>query len=198
MQLKQKVSLYHSPGKLPSARRRSGVTCLLPLKSSYWGQSLQNPEYHLWCQGNKSFLCLCFCCFFNVVWEQANRAQQLWPVKGERAPGDQGVKQTNRLKRESSLQFIRCFSLYCAIVWSVVSDSCDPLVRSSPGSSVHGSFQARILEWVAMPFSSFSLYLELKWLNGQKLISPLTCSQHPQTYFSMYICVHWKAHDFIL
>ena len=30
---------------------------------------------------------------------------------------------------------------------------CDPMDCSSPGSSVHGILQARILEWVAMPFS---------------------------------------------
>ena len=30
---------------------------------------------------------------------------------------------------------------------------CDPMDRSLPGSSVHGILQARILEWVAMPFS---------------------------------------------
>ena len=31
---------------------------------------------------------------------------------------------------------------------------CDPMDCSPPGSSVHGILQARILEWVAMPFSS--------------------------------------------
>ena len=30
---------------------------------------------------------------------------------------------------------------------------CDPMNCSSPGSSVHGNLQARILEWVAIPFS---------------------------------------------
>ena len=30
---------------------------------------------------------------------------------------------------------------------------CDPMDCSLPGSSVHGIFQARILEWVAIPFS---------------------------------------------
>ena len=30
---------------------------------------------------------------------------------------------------------------------------CDPLDYSLPGSSVHGIFQARILEWAAMPSS---------------------------------------------
>ena len=36
---------------------------------------------------------------------------------------------------------------------SVVSDSCDPMDCSLPGSSVHGIFQARILDWVAISFS---------------------------------------------
>ena len=31
------------------------------------------------------------------------------------------------------------------------SDSCDPMDCSLPGSSIHGIFQARILEWVAFP-----------------------------------------------
>jgi len=30
---------------------------------------------------------------------------------------------------------------------------CDPIDCSPPGSSVHGIFQARILEWVAVSFS---------------------------------------------
>ena len=30
---------------------------------------------------------------------------------------------------------------------------CDPINSSLPGSSVHGLLQARILEWVAIPFS---------------------------------------------
>ena len=33
----------------------------------------------------------------------------------------------------------------------------DPMDCSLPGSSVHGIFQARILEWVAISFSSFPL-----------------------------------------
>ena len=43
---------------------------------------------------------------------------------------------------------------------SVVAQSCltlcDPMDCSPPGSSVHGIFQARILEWVAIPFSGGS------------------------------------------
>ena len=34
-----------------------------------------------------------------------------------------------------------------------MSDSCDPMDGSPPSSSLHGIFQARILEWVAIPYS---------------------------------------------
>ena len=34
-----------------------------------------------------------------------------------------------------------------------MSDSCDHMNCSPPGSSVHGIFQARILEWMAISFS---------------------------------------------
>ena len=40
----------------------------------------------------------------------------------------------------------RCFMLSC---WTL----CNAMDRSPPGSSVHGILQARILEWVAIPFS---------------------------------------------
>ena len=34
--------------------------------------------------------------------------------------------------------------------------SCDLMDSSPPGSSVHGIFQARILEWVAISFSIYN------------------------------------------
>ena len=34
-----------------------------------------------------------------------------------------------------------------------MSDSCYPVDCSPPGSSVHGIFQARILQWVAISFT---------------------------------------------
>ena len=45
-----------------------------------------------------------------------------------------------------------CTSCVCLVTqsWPTL---CDPMDRSPPGSSVHGIFQARILEWVAIPFS---------------------------------------------
>ena len=41
----------------------------------------------------------------------------------------------------------------CAVSRSAMSDSCNPIDRSLPGSSVHGILQTRILEWVAISFS---------------------------------------------
>ena len=42
----------------------------------------------------------------------------------------------------------------CAGVYVQLSPTlCDPMDHSPPGCSVHGIFQARILEWVLMPSS---------------------------------------------
>ena len=59
---------------------------------------------------------------------------------------------------------LRCPSLPCHVSCRVlVAQSCltlcDPMRCSSLGSSVHGILQARILEWVATPFSSGSSLL---------------------------------------
>ena len=49
---------------------------------------------------------------------------------------------------------------------SEVAQSCptlsDPIDCSLPGSSVHGIFQARVLEWIAIAFSAGGLQQTLK------------------------------------
>ena len=46
-----------------------------------------------------------------------------------------------------------------------VAQSCptlrDPMDCSPPGSSAHGIFQARVLEWVGIAFSDFVVYLKV-------------------------------------
>ena len=42
---------------------------------------------------------------------------------------------------------------------------CDPMDCSPPGSSVSGILQARILEWVAMPFSRGSQHRDQSWVS---------------------------------
>ena len=50
---------------------------------------------------------------------------------------------------EESLQI---YSM-CVLVAQLCLTLCDPMDCSSPGSSVRGILQTRILEWAAMPFS---------------------------------------------
>ena len=40
----------------------------------------------------------------------------------------------------------------CVLVSQVCPTLCDPMDCSLPGSSVHGIFQARTLQWVAISF----------------------------------------------
>ena len=86
---------------------------------------------------------------------------------------------------------LSCFSC----VWLCDSMDCSPL-----GSSVHGIFQARILEWVAMPFSNGSFlprdWTHISWIScitggffaarppGKPPISP-TCSQKRRKHFRL-------------
>ena len=48
---------------------------------------------------------------------------------------------------------------------------CDPMDCSLPGSSIHGIFQARVLEWVAFPFSRGSSQPKDRIEDGKKRIS---------------------------
>ena len=41
----------------------------------------------------------------------------------------------------------------CVLITQLCPTLCDPMDCRPPGSSVHGILQARILEWVAIPFS---------------------------------------------
>jgi len=41
---------------------------------------------------------------------------------------------------------------------------CDPIDGSPPGSSTHGTFQARVLEWGAIAFSKHSLAAAIRFL----------------------------------
>ena len=68
---------------------------------------------------------------------------------------------------------------------------CDSLDGSPPGSSVHSIFQARILEWVTIPFSRLSSGLGLNlhllrlmhWQAGSLLLAP------PGKPIYMRVCV---------
>ena len=63
----------------------------------------------------------------------------------------------------------------CVLVTQSCSTLCDPVDCSPPGSSVHGILQARILEWVAIPFSRRSYWprdrTQISHISGRFLLS---------------------------
>ena len=63
---------------------------------------------------------------------------------------------------------------------------CEPMDHSPPGSSVHGIIQARILEWVAMPFS-----------RGSSLPKDRTCVSYVSC-ISRQILYHLGAQDVLI
>ena len=99
--------------------------------------------------------CRCCCCYVTSVVSGSVRPHRLQPTRLPR-PWDSPGKNTG----------VGChFLLQCMKVKSEseVAQLCptlsDPMACSLPGSSVHGIFQARGLEWGAIAFSAFSRYL---------------------------------------
>ena len=65
-----------------------------------------------------------------------------------------GSRKRSQDQKLSSKIFIATYPsyLWAKALWSSLTLS-DPKEGSPPGSSVHGILQARILGWIAMPFS---------------------------------------------
>ena len=86
---------------------------------------------------------------------------------------------------------------------SEVAQSCptlrNPMDYSLPGSSVHGIFQARVLEWVAIAFSDIiateCLILELCICSKHVDGTPLQCSclENPMDGGAWWAAVHGVA-----
>ena len=74
---------------------------------------------------------------------------------------------------------------------SKVAQSCptlsEPMDCSLPVSSVHGIFQARVLEWGAIAFSAYSIYISYKYLLKKVSCSDLMLS------FSAWFWRLWLA-----
>ena len=105
------------------------------------------------------------------------------------------------------------FLLQCMKVKSEseVAQSCptlsDPMDCSPPGSSAHGIFQARVLEWGAIAFSR-QMYTRFKYWSGVPLPSPGRCildSSNSQwrdtdhTFLEGSVRIIWKvSSEFVL
>ena len=73
----------------------------------------------------------------------------------------------------------------------IVSDSCDTMDCSLPDSSVHGIYQARLLEWIAIFFSR-----ESSWLRHQTHVSCIAggfCTTEPLNHWGSPTVQHIAA-----
>ena len=81
-------------------------------------------------------------------------------VKNQQLEADMEQRTSSKLRKEC----VKAVYCHPASVQSEreVAQSCpplrDPMDCSPPGSSVHGVFQARVLEWVAIAFSERLTY----------------------------------------
>jgi len=95
----------------------------------------------------------------------------------------QGLFFSKELTLEEGICIFVCVCV-CVCVWvhALVTQSylnlCDPMNCNLPGSSVNGIFQARILEWVDIPFLSQGLNLGL--LHCRKILYHLSHEGSPE------------------
>ena len=75
------------------------------------------------------------------------------------------------------LKFKSCIIQIFLLLFTKSCLTCDPMVCSLPGSSVHGILQARILEWVAISFSRGS-----SWPRDQTCIPCIGSDSLPLSY----------------
>ena len=98
----------------------------------------------------------------------SRNAGSLWNCQEAQSPLDspQGIHLNFRTSDLQNYAIINmgCFAQSCPIL-------CHPKDCSPPGSSVHGIFQARILEWVAISFSRGS-----SWPRDWAHISCVSCT----------------------
>ena len=115
-------------------------------------------EIHLESWVKWHYMDCCCCCSVAAVVSDSVRLHRRQPTRLP-GPWDSPGKSTE----------VGChFLLQCTEVKSEseVAQSCptlhDPMDCSPPGFSIHGIFQARVLEWGAIAFSNYMDYLVIK------------------------------------
>ena len=68
------------------------------------------------------------------------------------SPGNLAFERTAKWCRKLYSRVLVCVSV-CVLVTQLCPNLCNPMDCSLPGSTVHAILQARILEWVAIPFT---------------------------------------------
>ena len=144
------MSFLCFPFNKTKAQRSFKVVPLISFQTRYWFQSLF--PWPVFCSPPSASV-------GSKPWQflEVGADLKVAPTQGE---------QGETVKRHwCSLVCCRCF---CSVA-KFCPTLCDPVNYSVPGSSVHGIFQARILEWVAVSFSRGS-----SWLRDQAQVSCTT------------------------
>ena len=162
----ERVKLTHASGNRPrDLSPRSGPWCACDSEPAPTRHSKAGvlPAQDL--QGNKPLLVLTEAGHTTLIWQQipkqtcnlvaaAAKALQLCPtlMAAHQAPPSLGF---SRQEHWSGLPFLS--PVHERKSESEIAQSCwtpsNPMDCSLPGSSIHGIFQARVLEWVAIAFS---------------------------------------------
>ena len=80
---------------------------------------------------------------------------------------------------------VPCLCMRVFSVTQLCPTLCNPLYCSLPGSAVHGILQARMLEWVAIPFSRGS-----SQPRDQTRVSCVSCIGRQILYPLSYLGIH--------
>ena len=98
-------------------------------------------------------VCMCVCVFSSVQFSRS-------VVSDSATPWTAGHQASLSITNSRDLLTLMSTELVCACVHALAffrkkecSTLCDAMGHSQPDSSIDGILQARILEWVAMPFS---------------------------------------------
>ena len=91
-----------------------------------------------------------------------------------------GVAKSQATKWLTLNNFLFIGRCCCPLVAQLYPLFCDPMDYSSPGSSIHETLQARILEWIAISFSRGS-----SWLKNRTHIC-VSCTEK-------WILYHWTT-----
>ena len=135
----------------------------------------------------ESMHCCCCCCYgasgvsdpVRPHGEQPTRLPRPWDSPGKNTRvGCHFLPQCMKVKSESEV------SQSCPTL-------CDPMDCSPPGSSAHGIFQARVLEWDAIAFSEQALGV----INLLSLLSRWVSHHH--CFFCLKVCPILMLYGFV-
>ena len=156
-----KYGSTESPGQTGAASDLTNPTCGRPRTFWRWAHHGQLKSFHPECLWLKTFPGIKLQLDVNDTIGDRMRHPVLiggWANKGISAA--LLVFNLHTRPEPPKMRAFRCPRLLCVRVCGCVCQSlqscltpCEPKDCSPPGSSVHGILQARILEWVAIPFS---------------------------------------------